>query len=237
MQPSRRHCLLALLLLASSLLAAVTRADSLTIATSPPGATIEINGLAAGTTPYKIDYPGSYFHKPHTAFSARLEHAMTVRISKDGYLPQQVTLTNGPFDWIAVTGRRRGSYFLLKAEHFEIKLEVISLGNTGNNAGHNVGQPAETTGREGPMHPPAGDMFRANEQKSSSEAGSVAIASEPAGTDIYIDGKFVGQTPSTVHLAAGSHHVEVRAQGKQTWERDLDVLKDSQLTLHAIFSD
>jgi hypothetical protein len=89
------------------------------------------------------------------------------------------------------------------------------------------------------MHPPAGDMFGANEQKSSSEggSGSVAIASEPAGTDIYIDGKFVGQTPSTVHLAAGLHHVEVRAQGKQTWERDLDVLKDSQLTLHAIFSD
>ena len=229
MQPSRRHCLLVLLLLASSPLAAETRADSLTITTSPPGATIEINGLTAGTTPYKIDYPSSYFHKPHTAFSARLEHAVNVRVSKEGYLAQQVTLTNGPFEWIAVTGRRRGSYFLLKAEHFEIKLEAISLGN--------AGQPAETTGREGPMPPPAADMFTANEQKSSSEAGSVAIASEPAGTDIYIDGKFVGQTPSTVHLAAGLHHVEVRAQGKQTWERDLDVLKDSQLTLHAIFSD
>ena len=129
MRPSRQPCLLAFLLLASSLLAAATRAESLTITTSPPGATVEINGAVAGTTPYKIDYPGSYFHKPHTAFSARLEHAFTVRISKEGYLAQQITLTNGPFEWVAVTGRHRGNYFLLKADHFEIKLEAISSGN------------------------------------------------------------------------------------------------------------
>jgi PEGA domain len=227
MQPSRQPCLLALLLLASLLPAAGTRADSLTITTSPAGATIEINGLAAGTTPYKIDYPGSYFHKPHTAFSARLEHALTIRISKDGYLAQQVTLTNGPFDWVAVTGRRRGSYFLLKAGDFEIKLEAISYGN--------AGQPAEIAGREGPLRPPSAETLRSQEAKNSSEGGSVAIASEPADADIYIDGKFVGQTPSTVRLPAGAHHVEVRAQGKQNWERDLEVLKDSQLTLHAVF--
>ena len=80
-------------------------------------------------------------------------------------------------------------------------------------------------------------MLRASEPKISSEAGSAAIASEPTGADIYIDNKFVGQTPSTLRLAAGSHHVEVRLQGKQTWERDLDVLKDSQLTLHAVFPE
>ena len=116
MQPPRRPCLLALLLLASSLLARAACADSLTITTSPPGAAIEINGLAAGTTPYKIDYPGSYFRKPHTAFSARLEHAVTVRISKEGYLTQQVTLTNGPFDWVAITGRRRGTSHIVTGD-------------------------------------------------------------------------------------------------------------------------
>jgi hypothetical protein len=75
---------------------AEARSDSLAITTSPPSATSEINGLAAGMTPYRIDYPGSYFHKSHTALGARLKHALTVRISKDGYLAQQVTLTNGP---------------------------------------------------------------------------------------------------------------------------------------------
>jgi hypothetical protein len=226
MRPSRQPCLLAFLLLASSLLAAATRAESLTITTSPPGATVEINGAVAGTTPYHIDYPSSYFHKPHTAFSARLEHAFTVRISKEGYLAQQVTLTNGPFEWVAVTGRHRGNYFLLKADHFEIKLEAISSGN---------GASSETYGNVGPMRPPTvtAEALRPGEQKNSSEGGSVAITSEPPDADIYIDGKFVGQTPSTIRLTAGSHHVEVRVQSRQTWERDLEVLKDSQLSLHA----
>jgi hypothetical protein len=228
MRPSRRPCLWAFLLLASSLLAAEAHADSLTITTSPPGATVEINGVVAGTTPYSVDYPGSYFHKPHTAFGARLEHALTVRISKDGYLPQQMTLTNGPFEWVAVTGRHRGNYFLLKAEHFETKLEAISYGN---------GQAAETSGKEGPMRPPPAGALHSNEIKNDAESGSVAIVSDPSDADIYIDGKFVGQTPSTVRLAAGSHHVEVRVQGKQTWERDLEVLKDSQLSLHAVLHE
>jgi hypothetical protein len=66
--------------------------------------------------------------------------------------------------------------------------------------------------------------------------GRVMIASDPPGAEIYVDGKFVGQTPSTIHLASGSHRVEVKSQGKQARTRDLDVLKDSQLTLHPILS-
>lgn len=64
--------------------------------------------------------------------------------------------------------------------------------------------------------------------------GSVTLASDPPGAEIYIDGKFVGQTPSTIQLPSGTHLIEVRSRGKQDWERDLDVLKDSQLTLHPV---
>ena len=62
----------------------------------------------------------------------------------------------------------------------------------------------------------------------------MAIASEPAGAEIYVDGKFVGQTPSTIHLASGVHRVAVKAGGKKSWERELEVTKDSQLTLHPV---
>ena len=48
------------------------------------------------------------------------------------------------------------------------------------------------------------------------------------------DGKFAGQTPSKIPLAAGPHHVEVKFQGRQTWQRDLDVPQGSELTLSAI---
>ena len=65
-------------------------------------------------------------------------------------------------------------------------------------------------------------------------AGSVAITSEPAGAEIYADGKFVGQTPSTIHLVSGPHRIERRASGKRNWERELEVTKDSELTLHPV---
>ncbi len=227
MQPSRRHCLYAsLALLACLLLASRTNAETLTITSSPAGASVEIDGLAAGTTPFKIEYPGGYFHKTHTVFGSRLDHSITVKVSKDGYLTERMTLTQGPFEWVAVNGRHHGSYFLLKSGRFDIKLDPVSLAST----------PVETIGREGPLRPAAAATALAKDSDAQAPDGSVMIASDPPGAEIYVDGKFVGQTPSTIHLASGSHRVEVKSQGKQAWARDLEVLKDSQLTLHPVLS-
>ncbi|HVB56053.1 MAG TPA: PEGA domain-containing protein [Candidatus Acidoferrales bacterium] len=229
MQPSRRHCLHAsLALLAFVLLAPRTHAEKLTITSSPPGATVEINGAVVGTTPFQADYPGGYFHKSHTAFAARLEHAMVARVSKKGYLSRQITLTDGPFEWVAITGRRRGSYFLLKSDHFAVSMEAT--------AGED--DPAlEMSGREGPIPPPSDAGPQPGEDKTASDTSSVTIASDPAHADIFVDEQFVGQTPSTIHLAVGSHHIELKIPGKESWQRNLQVLKDSQLTLHAVLGE
>jgi hypothetical protein len=227
MQPSRRPCLYASLALLTFLsLAPRTHAENLTITSTPPGASVEVNGSVIGTTPYTTEYPGGYFHKPHTVFSSRLEHSMIVKISLEGYVSQQVTLTEGPFEWIAVTGRHHGNYFLLKSDRFNIKLDAVSFGRSG---------PVETTGHDGPLRPAAAS-FQAPDRAPDAGIGSVTIASDPPGAEIYVDGKFVGQTPSTIHLPSGIHRVEVKAQGKQGWGRDLDVLQDSQLTLHPVLA-
>ena len=65
----------------------------------------------------------------------------------------------------------------------------------------------------------------------------MAISCDVDGAEIYVDGKFVGQTPSTLQLASGTHHIEVKSEGKRAWERDLEVLKDSQLTLHPVLGE
>ncbi len=227
MRPSRRHCLFAsLALLASTLFAPRAIAETLTITSSPAGATVEIDSVVAGTTPYKTDFPGGYFHKTHTVFGARLDHSMVIRVSKDGYLTEQLTLTQGPFEWVALNGRHHGNYFLLKSGRFEIKLDPISYG----------GSPVETIGHEGPLRPATTSSFRSPESEAQPQIGSVTVSSDPPGADIYVDGKFVGQTPSTIHLASGIHRVEVKSQGKHDWERDLEVIKDSQLTLHPVLT-
>jgi PEGA domain len=127
MQVPRRPCLFTLMLLAAIVACPLrARAEHLTITSVPAGATIEIDGAAIGVTPYTIDYPSSYFHKPHTVFTSRLEHALVLKIHKEGYTAQQITLTDGPLQWISVTGRRHGSYFLLKGDHFAFQLEQVS---------------------------------------------------------------------------------------------------------------
>jgi hypothetical protein len=49
----------------------------------------------------------------------------------------------------------------------------------------------------------------------------VEIASSPAGSDIEIDGKFVGSTPSLVKVASGEHTVKLTKNGFEVWERTL----------------
>lgn len=232
MQPSRRHCLCAsLALLAFSSLAQRALAETLTITSSPPGAAVEIDGIAAGTTPYHVDYPGSYFHKPHTVFTARLEHTMVLRLSMDGYVSQQITISSGPFEWVGLTGKHHGNYFLLRSDHFEIKLERIheSAASAGT---------METGAPAGPLPPPRhGASAPFVSETHPLETGRVVIVSDPDGAEIYIDGKFVGQTPSTIRLPSGQHRVELKSQGKQTWQRDLEVLKDSELSLHPVLTE
>jgi len=227
MQAVRRNRLCTLFVLfVFPLLAPPTRAETLTIKSTPPGATVEIDGAVVGTTPYRIDYPGGYFHKPHVVFAARLEHSMTARISMKGYTPQQVTLAEGPFTWISATGKKHGRYWLLKSDHFEFQLEPAAK----------VAESAfENAHKAGPLQPHL-TATRVASDSQPSGSGSVTITSDPAGAEIYVDGKFVGQAPATIHLATGSHHIAVKAEGKRNWERDLEVLKDSELTLHPVLA-
>jgi hypothetical protein len=51
----------------------------------------------------------------------------------------------------------------------------------------------------------------------------VTIDSTPPGADIEIDGAFVGNTPSTVAVAIGSHQIAVKKKGFAVWTRTLNV--------------
>src|SRR5712692_5294707 len=106
-------------------------AEKLQITSNPSGATVEIDGVALGTTPFEKDYPGGYFHKTRTAFGARLEHPLVARISLAGYVTKELTLTEGPMNWISLNGRSHGEYWLLKSDHFHVELESIAETFTG----------------------------------------------------------------------------------------------------------
>ncbi len=117
-------------------------ADTLKITSTPAGATVEIDGVLEGTTPFEKDFPGGYFHKTKTSMGSRLEHPMVARISLAGYATKEIQMTDGPMNWISFNGRNHGEYWLFKSDHFNVDLRPISEVFTGgvtaklSSAGH-----------------------------------------------------------------------------------------------------
>jgi S1-C subfamily serine protease len=412
MRALRLARVLAGLLCALASWATTAQGNTLRMVSNPPGATVEMDGVVVGTTPYEAQFPGSYFHKPHSVFSGRLEHSIKARISKEGYVTKQLVLTDGPMVWRSFTGSPHGSYWLFKSDYFEITLE--RLGNTFSRgiAGGEIVAPvaaprtelsieevvrrasaavvvlegsktrgtgffvtgsgvlvtnrhvaegeetlavfpasgAEIRARvvyvdpqldlalakvEGSGYPhlavapaaavhpgetaiaignplsglqnaatkgivsaigldPAlgrgtwiqtdaavnpgnsggpllnlyGEVIGVNTLQARDRQGiafalssgdllsvlrnlypelvpehsgtiaegegTILIASEPKGADIYVDGKFVGTTPSTFKLSAGQHHIELKLPGRLVWARDIEILKGSKANLSAV---
>jgi S1-C subfamily serine protease len=399
-------------------------ADTLTISSTPPGATVEIDGVAACTTPCELKYPGGYFHRTVTIYGKMLEHPLHARIILKGYLTKELELTEGPQERVNTTGKIHQKYFLFKTNHFEVELEpvadtltgavetggaghraaarvaelpleeivrrtspavlllrgarkqgtgflitstgvvatnahvvrdeprlvavaaggreyparvayldgevdfalvkieaaemphlaladlarvspgqsVVAIGNPGggmantvtkgivsavgpkrelgpgtwiqtdaavnpgnsggpllDSAGEVIGittaraltGPTASGGAGAPLEGigfalSSADMLRilrrfypdAGIERLSAPAeapgeGTVHVLSDPDGAEILVDGKFVGTAPSMLRLAAGPHQIEVRAKGRKTWQRTLEVLKDSDVSLKA----
>jgi hypothetical protein len=49
------------------------------------------------------------------------------------------------------------------------------------------------------------------------------IVSNPAGSEISVDGNFVGDTPSSLTVPAGVHTISITKHGFKPWERKLTV--------------
>jgi S1-C subfamily serine protease len=131
------------LTLLSLSLPTLIRSDELKIISNPPGATVELDGVAAGTTPFTKEYPGGYFHRPHTVLGSRLEHPMVARISLAGYSTHEIALTEGPMDWIDLHGRHHGQYWLFKTSHFEVELDSIARTFSGSVAADTAARPVK----------------------------------------------------------------------------------------------
>lgn len=208
-------------------------AETLKVTSLPVGASVEIDGVLMGTTPYKINYPGGYFHKPHTVFAARLEHPLVVRIYKEGYATQETTITDGPFEWVDLKGHNRGRYWLLKADEVQATLKPVSKTSNAEAGAGPLPAPKQNSGNElPPDKTPGARAFSV--ATAGPETGVLVLSSDTAGAEIYIDGKFVGDMPSTISLASGTHQIAVKANGKKDWKREIEVMKGSQVTLHPV---
>jgi len=65
------------------------------------------------------------------------------------------------------------------------------------------------------------------------QPGAVAVMSTPDAADIFVDGTFAGNAPSTLKLAPGKHAIKVTSSGFKDWERSIDVGAGSDVKLNA----
>jgi hypothetical protein len=87
-------------------------------------------------------------------------------------------------------------------------------------------QPAQAAPAEASAVPASGGTGASPvqaEQSSAAAAAQLQITSTPDAADIEIDGSFVGNTPSTVGVAAGQHQISIKKPGFKPWERKIAV--------------
>jgi hypothetical protein len=62
---------------------------------------------------------------------------------------------------------------------------------------------------------------------------TIELKSNPDGAEISIDGKYVGNTPTTLHLSVGDHAIKFEKPGFKLWERTLTITPGETTTIPA----
>lgn len=71
-------------------------------------------------------------------------------------------------------------------------------------------------------------------KEATSEQGVCLVSSTPPSAKIWVDGDFVGNTPSRLSLAPGKHRVRISLEGYDDWEREVTVLPNSVVELNLV---
>jgi|HubBroStandDraft_6_1064221.scaffolds.fasta_scaffold01128_16 plastocyanin len=62
---------------------------------------------------------------------------------------------------------------------------------------------------------------------------TIELKSNPDGAEISIDGKYVGNTPTTLHLSVGDHVIKFEKSAFKSWERTLTITPGETTTIPA----
>jgi S1-C subfamily serine protease len=64
--------------------------------------------------------------------------------------------------------------------------------------------------------------------------GTVTITSDPDGAEIFVDDKFMGDSPAKLKPPAGPHAIVLKLGDRADWKRTLELSKDSSVSLKAM---
>ena len=80
---------------------------------------------------------------------------------------------------------------------------------------------------------PTNPLKPAAEPVKSEEQGALLVKSNPEGAEILVNGKYAGNTPSTLRLPPGEYSIAVHKPGFVDWRRTMTLSANAQLTIEA----
>jgi hypothetical protein len=173
-----------------------TPPDTLSVATSPDGATVIVDGESAGETPL--------------ALPVRAGGSVHVQLKKDGYVPRDTVLQ--------VTGTARLAATLIPTAAGPSS-PTGSTGDVPSRAAPDASPPSAAGAERGPS-PTA-----STGQESAPRTISVLrIRTTPPGASVQLDGSVVGTSPLALSdLSPGTYRLAFQKEGYQAVERTLTV--------------
>ena len=98
-------------------------------------------------------------------------------------------------------------------------------------------EPEESKQRTGaasehPVAPPSPTQKAVN-AGTPENSGTVSLASDPSGAEVYVDDSMVGKAPVTLNLKPGQHYVRMFAKDYRNWSQQIMVVPGSELMLTA----
>jgi len=185
--------------------------------TDPPGATVLVDGVVAGTTPAAVEIASG-----EHAIEALLagHNAWTGRIVVAANQPQQLPdvklapadgrleIASSPSEAsVNVDGEFRGRT-PLSLRLSPGRAHRVALSKPGY----------ETTTRELSV---AADSGRRLQIDLPPQYGEIAVVTTPPGAEVWVDGEARGSTPATLELTAMSHTIHIRLEGFATERAEL----------------
>jgi S1-C subfamily serine protease len=82
-------------------------------------------GRRVGTTPFTKKVKDFLFNGPKYLWSEWLNTPLQVTVSKDGYVPQTIVITRGPYRWVNLNNTAEKIFYVITQQSFHVQLQKI----------------------------------------------------------------------------------------------------------------
>jgi len=135
-------------------------------------------------------------------------------------------------EMVILPGNWRGGGRLIPVGEDDAKTALLKL-KPSEEKQITVEDSAAESGQPEPQRPDNSQPESPVESGAPAQPATVAIESTPPGADIDVDGKFMGNTPSTIPLPPGEHQVSIEKEGLRPWQRTMTVSAGARITIDA----